>query len=92
MFRWGIGLLFFCEFVFRETDGEDGVSGNTGAQEVRGWVRVLTRGANGACGAGRRSRSFKSFGVSYQLPKAIPETFVGITRHLVVMADKVLFF
>lgn len=52
-----------------------------------GWVRVLTRWANGARGVGRGSRSF-----NYQLSTAIPETFVGITGHLVVLADKVPFY
>ena len=40
MFHWGVGSLLFCEFVFCETDGEDDVSGNTGAPEVRVGARV----------------------------------------------------
>lgn len=31
MLGWGVSSLFFCEFVFCETDVEDGVSEEAGA-------------------------------------------------------------
>lgn len=43
-----LGSLFFCEFVFGETDGEDYyASGKTRPEEVRGCVCVLTGWAYG---------------------------------------------